>query len=177
MCKLERAMSDKDKYVQAQAEDAAAERFFAEQAKHPRRKPLSTPESRRRGKALLAEMRESAKLVCWLPGHLADESLDQDDVNNEDSQMQTLGEFKCGICGRVAVGVSLAQAMKYVDDFDDYFARLTEDERSNYSSDRAVVLANYLQCHGCGAPASAFVAAALEDAPPGCTLGIIAIDA
>ena len=91
--------------------------------------------------------------------------------------MQPLGEFKCTKCGRVAVGVSCAQPVKSVDNFEAYLARLTADEWSNYPNDRPEMLTNYLQCQACRAPPSAFVLAVLDDAQTGCTLGVIAIDA
>lgn len=82
--------------------------------------------------------------------------------------MEKLGDFKCLKCSWVHAGISEADAIAAVAEFNKYYATLSRDAQDKSGGEQSLEM--YRQCFRCGAPSDTFVPAAPGDAPLGCTL-------
>jgi hypothetical protein len=86
--------------------------------------------------------------------------------------MKNLGNFKCPKCNGVHSGISEADAIAAVAEFNEYFAALTSEEQAEFGG-RSASLEMYRRCTKCGAPAKNFVPAAPGDTWLGRTLQVV----
>ncbi len=86
--------------------------------------------------------------------------------------MSIIGEFKCPKCGWIHVGISEADAISTVADFNAYFATLSTTAQADFGG-KPASLERYKRCCRCGTPAASFVPAVPDDAPDGCTLQVV----
>ena len=86
--------------------------------------------------------------------------------------MKNLGEFKCPACSWVHVGISEADAITAVNDFNENFATMTLESQALFGGAPSS-LEEYKRCVRCGAPAASFLPAAPGDASVGCTLQVV----
>lgn len=67
--------------------------------------------------------------------------------------------FKCTGCGRIHVGITKSNAATEVRSFNEYFSRLSTDDRQSNYGGRPASIEHYKKCHTCGTPSDAFVPA------------------
>jgi hypothetical protein len=73
----------------------------------------------------------------------------------------------CPKCGWLHFAMREAEARETVRSFNEYYDRLTQDEKASYAGQ--ATFEAYLRCFNCGVHTAAFVAARESDAPLGVT--------
>ncbi len=87
--------------------------------------------------------------------------------------MNVTGQFKCTACGWVYFGISELDATQEVNEFNEYFDSMTEEEQHRRYGGRLASIERYKRCVRCGNPSENFVPAEAGDCPIGVTLQAI----
>lgn len=86
--------------------------------------------------------------------------------------MKNLSEYQRPRCGWAHAGISGADAIAAVADFNANFATMSLEARASFGG-KPSSLKLYERCFRCGAPAASFRPAAPGAAPEGCTLQVV----
>lgn len=86
--------------------------------------------------------------------------------------MKSLGNFRCPQCGWVHSGISEAEAIASVAEFNKYFKTLSLQAQAEFGG-KPSSLDLYKRCFKCGVSTALFLPASHGDAPFGCTLQVV----
>jgi hypothetical protein len=79
----------------------------------------------------------------------------------------------CKQCGWVAFEVSRAHATSQVEEFNNFYRTLSQEDQESFYGSKEASISDYERCFRCGGPHHQFRDAKEGDCPNGCTLNPI----